>query len=400
MSGTAGSAGVAGVPAGSIEKSTGASGVPAQPGSFVAADQAAAERLPPLGNTGVPTPSHEGRSFGVGVGWARGTAHGDPVYAIVGLSLILDAEVRRGTQGLRFYRSVTWVGAGGSCVAWEPSSASNKADEYMVEVVQGDWDRLGWEKGRQLLGLLLGWGVRLSRVDVYCDDYSRVRDPADLVGLIEAGQWCGAMRSWSVTRSVGPSGEGYTLYLGARSSVAMVRIYRKWVESGDTRDGVRWELEAKKELAASVGHELMSECVEGLRDVARILWAEAGRLCDWRDVAEGERRERASTSAWFVGLRDGAERAGPLPSRLPTTVPARLGWLQRAVAPTLALGYLAAGRSFLPDLVADGLPRLSPVDVGLAAEWAGVAREERERWLEIRSQVSSRSVTACSFEVR
>jgi DNA relaxase NicK len=302
---------------------------------------------PPAGSTGVEmTTGVPGR---LGIGWAQGTTHSTSTADVLGwLSETFGQVVPRET-GLQWYRRSWRIGTAGVMVGDGPRSGTSNPAEVYVVIPQAALEPLGWTGQLGTLALLSSLGVRLSRLDVNYDDLSRVADPADVLEALEAGQTRSHARAWRVVRD---SSGGMTTYIGARTGEMMVRVYRKWVESKDPTQGVRWEAECKGERAGLVADLITSS------DRPGVTFFELLRsFVDFVAREEGQRGDRAPFLAWWAALVRDAGRATLALKVVGDSFARRLAWLRRQVAPTLAEAFVRGGSGLISALIGEGMDR-------------------------------------------
>ena len=114
---------------------------------------------------------------------------------------------------------------------------------------------------RTLVRKLSARGIRFSRIDLAMDVFnSEWFTPYLFKGLIEEKRFKTRARLPTFTSGVGNVKNGATLYLGARTSPRMARIYDKAAESGV--DGLVWtriEFELKEERAQLMQNVLVTQ---------------------------------------------------------------------------------------------------------------------------------------------
>jgi hypothetical protein len=155
---------------------------------------------------------------------------------------------------------------------------------------------------------------------------------------------------------------GRTLYLGSVSSDSRVRLYDKGAERGGAADEwVRCEVQWRAERAHSValawfGGQDIGGFVRGVVDFREADADDSNRsrwpVCDW----------------WLRWVGSGGILRLP-PERRIASVERLLRWLDRAVAPSLAMALRHAGGDieYIWKLIADGDERLKPWQVALVA---------------------------------
>jgi DNA relaxase NicK len=248
-------------------------------------------------------------------------------------------------HGVQWYRRAWSVGELGVVVACEPRSSSSDPAEVYIVIPQGALDALGWDGQVTLLALLDALGVRLSRVDVYYDDLARLADPEDVLAAMQGRDTRTRVKCW---RRVEDSAGGMTVYLGARSGECMVRVYRKWAESGDPSQGVRWEMEAKGERAP-----IVAEFVRLSAAPSVAFFGLLRAFVDFVDREDGERGDRSALLAWWASLVGSAERAVYVGAVVINGLAKRAAWFRRSCAPTLAVLFAALGSDWIDAAIRD-----------------------------------------------
>jgi hypothetical protein len=107
---------------------------------------------------------------------------------------------------------------------------------------------------RFFLDFLLKWNVKMSRIDVACDDYSKSLHPSVLKTAVESRLNHG-FRKW---KQIDGDDGGYTFYAGNRSSDKFSRFYDKSVESDGLIDAYRFETIFKDGYAQSLWKEVVT----------------------------------------------------------------------------------------------------------------------------------------------
>lgn len=283
------------------------------------------------------------------VGWVQGTTHSVEREALLGWLGDIFGEVKVRDRGLPWYEGSASIGDLGVSVGFGPRSKSNHPNECFVVVPASALDTLGWSGQVALLDLLAWAGVRFSRVDLSYDDLARVADPSEVLAAREAGNVLTHTQAW---RSVRDHKGGMTTYIGSRTAEFMLRVYRKWAESGDPDAGVRWEVEAKGERAGMV-----ASAVIHAESPVEAFWGVVRGFVDFRDRSGVERGDRAPLLGWWAILTGEVERVRLAVERPVATLFRKVLWLRRSVARSLA-AIDAAGYD-VGCLVEEGYWRLS-----------------------------------------
>jgi len=298
-----------------------------------------------------------GKRCALGLGWLQGTTRTADRATLRGYLASIFGEPFTRKGGVQWYRQSEGFGESGVLIAWEPVSDWSWSSELFVQVPQSALDGLGWDGGLELMAQLVrGFRVRPSRLDVYVDDHARTADPLDVLEALRAGNARTHVKKW---RQITDSDDGMTVYVGSRTAECMVRVYRKWAESGDPDAGVRWEMETKGDRAA-----LVADLMIDAHDTAGERFVSLLRaFVDFVDRDEQTRGDRAPLLGWWAALVANVARATVRLGVVPDTFARRVRWLRKSVAPTLAVLVATMGRDGLDRLLEEGRRRadLRPV---------------------------------------
>lgn len=218
--------------------------------------------------------------------------------------------------------------------------------------------RFGWPS---LLAVLTNTkGVHITRLDAAIDDKAGLVDMGVVKAAVETGAITSRFKSaYAICKRSLSDGRsfGTTVNFGSRVSDMMIRMYDKGAEQKQAGHWTRVEVEAKDENAQELARLLSVAAVPG-EVVAGVL----RNYLTFRDLSTATRKSRCRISSWwdtFLGHVDALRLAI---AKVPLTMERALAWLDRQVAPTLALAYLGAssGKMLLADLVEDGRRRLRP----------------------------------------
>lgn len=312
---------------------------------------------PPVSRTGVETPHGViGRTCGeplLGLGRLQGTTRTADRALLTARLAILFGPAKERASGLQWYREATAFGESGVVLGAVPRSASSLSTELFVMFPQTPLDALGLSGALALLGEMVEeYGLRPSRLDLYLDDRDRLVDPLEVLRAIETRQTRTHMRAW---HSVKDHKGGMTTYLGTRQGEAMLRVYRKWAESGNPEDGVRWETEYRGERAQLVG-EMLRPLVSSVA-VGALYLGLLRAMVDFVDTSTGSRPERAPLLDWWSALVGSVGRVRPVLAKVRDSLARRKEWTRRQVAPTLALLFAVGGSDAISALIQQGWDR-------------------------------------------
>jgi len=122
-------------------------------------------------------------------------------------------------------------------------------------------------------------GARFTRIDFAVDLFDAGAEPIDVLQCWRHGQVLTVAQSVSLVQKETRKGRtGQTVYVGARSSERLVRVYDKGQETRTTLDWKRVELEAKSKRADQLGALMGSSGVKvaGLAMLADVV--------EWTDI--------------------------------------------------------------------------------------------------------------------
>lgn len=240
---------------------------------------------------------------------------------------------------------------------------------------------------RELMKEIKQYG-HITRLDLAVDDIgTNYYSLPELHDLFESGLYVSRFRSWKETLEHGKF-PGHTIYLGSRTSSAMLRIYDKQAEqnkkliSADMPpveySWVRWELELKRERAQSV-----LELVINGHDIAYLTM---GILANYLSIIENDcsRKERCSIAKKYQEFINNIGKISLYSSPSEKTIDDTKKWLVRQVAPSLAKIALADGGciDFLHYLIDNGLNRLTDSQLEMIRVQSGGNKNDTSRCIE------------------
>lgn len=146
-----------------------------------------------------------------------------------------------------------------------------------------------------------------------------------------------------------PASGGRSLYIGAKASRRLLRVYDKGAESLGEIPGTRFELQERDQAADTAASQLSEADAIGV--------VHARRLVGFIDFRTGTgsvtRRPRA---AWYAAVVGEVERLPGYPPARERTAEESAEWLRRATAPTMA-ALAERGELDIASLLADGRRR-------------------------------------------
>jgi phage replication initiation protein len=217
---------------------------------------------------------------------------------------------------------------------------------------------------------------RVRRVDFALDDRRGLLTYERLWAAVRSGACLSRAREvHGLEGAEASSGErrGWTLYVGSRSSQAVIRLYDKAAEQHTEGAWVRCELEAKSDFADALARAVLAESVD-------VVLEQLNRRLRFAVPTGDGNRGRWPVAPWWAEFIGSLERGAPLTCGEPqeATLARMREYVRRQAGPALAALMLADGGdlSWLSEVFADGERRLQPkhraalalagVDVGAA----------------------------------
>jgi len=213
-----------------------------------------------------------------------------------------------------------------------------------------------WEK---LLSGVLDKGGHFTRVDWANDDRSGRLDLETVAAAAAGRAWVSRWKSARVTREVevasaaaGPV-EHLKVTFGKRGSDAYLRFYNKAAQMAEEGHWIRCELELRDERATASVRQFLAG------GTARIVGILRGYLT-FVEPGTATRQERATPCAWWLEFLDHAATVRLQVAPVVRSFHEVARWVQRQVAPSLALLWEGLGVEEFFRIVQDGTARLKP----------------------------------------
>ena len=218
---------------------------------------------------------------------------------------------------------------------------------------------------------------RVRRVDFTLDDRRGLLTYERLWAAVRSGACLSRAREvHGLEGAEASSGErrGWTLYVGSRSSQAVIRLYDKAAEQHIEGAWVRCELEAKSDFADALARAVLAESVD-------VVLEQLNRRLRFAVPTSDRNRGRWPVAPWWAEFVGSLERGAPLTCGEPqeATLARMREYVRRQAGPALAALMLADGGdlSWLSEVFADGERRLKPKHRAALA-LVGVDVRERE----------------------
>lgn len=219
------------------------------------------------------------------------------------------------------------------------------------------WDDRPWaEKWAEWRGC----GFEFRRVDFAWDDFAGLLTMDAVAEAIERGGICTRAKViqefGSMRLGRGRFSEGRTIYVGDEASPKRLVFYDKAAEQGRDCHWVRMELRLKDRCADA--------CVELLlKDGPGVLLGVVDGYCSFRDTAKRVAAKDAPKVGWWARATEGAVRIRLVLTDRVKTLYAKVRYLERSVAKTLAIVQDAGLEGdFVARLLALGRDRIGQQD--------------------------------------
>jgi DNA relaxase NicK len=222
--------------------------------------------------------------------------------------------------------------------------------------------RMGTGSIVHILSFAKGYGGKCSRIDINVDDYLRQIDYEPIATAAREGRYSRFSRC-KIIEGFEKSGkrEGWTIYIGSRTSDTMVRFYDAKPPHGI--DATRYEVEYKSHTANAIANaiteleteESISEMLGGLLN---------GTLRILAEKKEHNTNRIGNAPFWESFSSRLATAYRFMVSRPESTINDTLHWIRTRVSKSLAMCkvyYAEHFESFLTDLLKDGVRSLGPV---------------------------------------
>jgi phage replication initiation protein len=220
----------------------------------------------------------------------------------------------------------------------------------------------GWQG---VVGWLLELRANITRIDFAADDRNGLLSLDKVQGAIDAGQVVSRFkqsRTMEAKLLKDGTSKGRTIYFGSSMSEMAVRMYDKAKEQllGEDVHWIRVEVQARKGRAQALAGAFVQGGFVAVVGVLR------GYL-DFRESSSDSNRSRWRSCDWWLSFLGWASKLKLGIAPLIRTLEKSYSWIQKQVAPTLAMLALA-----VPDwpktfgfLLSNGVARLRPWQLSL-----------------------------------
>lgn len=229
------------------------------------------------------------------------------------------------------------VGPGGARLMWD---APGRQDAHLS--LPGKACGVAGREGVRTLLRFVQLHGKPTRIDLAMDDFERVVSPDQVDAELRGPDAVTHAREALTIRGHAVRSEdltGATIYLGSPSSRQRLRVYDKGLESHGAIDAVRWELQLRAEAAES----LIPQLLASPDSFGQVFASRLVTFLDFRDRAAHSEVEKRPRLAWFERLVGLARKVAIYPAAVVRTVDHVAAWVDRQVAPSLAVLLTAWG---------------------------------------------------------
>jgi len=210
----------------------------------------------------------------------------------------------------------------------------------------------------EFLRVIIDWGCKVARLDVAIDDRAGLLDKDRIEQAIVEGR---VVSRYEHVRDIGRrslrdgSASAWTRYFGSGMSETSIRIYDKAQEQGlsEAFHWMRCELQMRNKRA-----HVMAEFIATKESLYGLGGFFLG-LIDFKEAGTSAQRTRWATCGWWSAFLEAVDKLRLTTAPLVRTIHQVAAWVERQVAPSLALLVEASEGSidFLTDWIVKGRER-------------------------------------------
>ena len=204
--------------------------------------------------------------------------------------------------------------------------------------------------------------INVTRLDLALDTDIKLIDK--IRQKIDKKEYISKSRSISyICKSGAKSTRTETIYIGSRSSDLMIRIYDKAIEQGlEEIDWERWEIVLKKEKIKQAIPLLKQSISQSFKDIL---------FTYFRPIQKIEsNKSRSKVEKWYLKFLGQVEKISLYKDPAEKTIEDKWAWVEKQVAPTLALLSLAFDNTeFLAGLALGSTERIKQKDLDLIKKY-------------------------------
>ena len=204
--------------------------------------------------------------------------------------------------------------------------------------------------------------INITRVDLALDTNIKLIDK--IRDNIDRKKYISKSRSISyICKSGTTSTRTETVYIGSRSSDLMIRIYDKAVEQGlEEIDWERWEIVLKKDKIKEAIPLLKKGISKTFKNIL---------FTYFRPISKVEsNKSRSKVESWYLKFLGKVEKVSLYKDPEQKTIEDKWAWVEKQVAPTLALLSLAfENTDFLAGIANGNMERIKQKDLELIKKY-------------------------------
>ena len=204
--------------------------------------------------------------------------------------------------------------------------------------------------------------INITRLDLALDTSIKLIDK--IRKSIDNKKYISKSRSITyICKSGKESTNTETIYIGSRSSDLMIRIYDKAVEQGlDDIDWERWEIVLKKEKIKEAIPLLKKDISQTFRDILYTYFRPLKKV--------ESNKSRSKVESWYIKFLGKVEKVSLYRDPSQKTIEDKWAWVEKQVAPTLALLSLAFDNTeFLAGIANGNIERIKQKDLELIKKY-------------------------------
>lgn len=204
--------------------------------------------------------------------------------------------------------------------------------------------------------------INITRVDIALDTDIKLIDK--IRASIDTQKYISKSRSISyICKSGKVSTRTETIYLGSRSSDLMIRIYDKAIEQGISDiDWERWEIVLKKEKIIEAIPLLKKDISQTFKNILYTYFRPLKKI--------ESNKSRSKVESWYLKFLGKVEKISLYRDPMQKTIEDKWAWVEKQVAPTLALLSLAfENTDFLAGIAQGNVDRIKQKDLNLIEKY-------------------------------
>lgn len=204
--------------------------------------------------------------------------------------------------------------------------------------------------------------INITRLDLALDTSVKLIDK--IRAKIDKKQYISKSRSLSyICKSGSTSTRTETIYIGSRSSDLMIRIYDKAVEQGlEEIDWERWEIVLKKDKIKQAIPLLKQDISQTFKNILYTYFRPIQKI--------ESNKSRSKVEKWYLKFLGQVEKVSLYKDPEQKTIEDKWAWVEKQVAPTLALLSLAFDNTdFLAGLALGSTERIKQKDLELIKKY-------------------------------